>query len=74
MYEADPFAARKAVDERQEKAVQKREQASTGAEVSSTSLEYLNAPEVKMSASVREAVEESIRKVSEDASILTGPI
>ena len=64
MYEADPFAARKAVDERQEKAVQKREQASTGAEVSSTSLEYLNAPEVKMASSLRDFIEDAVKKVT----------
>lgn len=68
MYDADPFAARKAVDERQEKAAKKREQPSTNAAISVTSAEYANAPEVKMASSVRDVVEESIKKVSETES------
>lgn len=65
MYEADPFTARKAVDERQEKAAKKREEPPSGsrATVAATSPEYAQAPEVKMASSIRETVEESIKKV-----------
>ncbi|KAI0785417.1 hypothetical protein BC629DRAFT_1593889 [Irpex lacteus] len=67
MYEADPFTARKVVDERQEKAAKKREEPPSGsrATVAATSPEYAQAPEVKMASSIRETVEESIKKAFE---------
>ncbi|KAI0691979.1 P-loop containing nucleoside triphosphate hydrolase protein [Cytidiella melzeri] len=67
MYDADPFAARKAVDERQEKAAKKREQpsSSTGTGAAGPSPEFAHAPEVKMASSVRDVVEDSIKKAFE---------
>ncbi|KII93616.1 hypothetical protein PLICRDRAFT_131582 [Plicaturopsis crispa FD-325 SS-3] len=71
MYDADPFAARKAVDERQAKASKKREEASgTTGETSSdahprnapVSGEFAQAPEVKMATGLREMVEEAVKK------------
>lgn len=65
MYEADPFAARKAVDDRQAKAAKRKEEAT--AESNTPSLrpfpEFANAPEVKMATNLRDMVEESIKKV-----------
>lgn len=69
MYEVDPFAARKAVDERQATLAAKREAASKPIEErgnrsgSSSSSEFANAPEVKMSTALRDSVEQSIKKV-----------
>jgi ATP-dependent RNA helicase DHX57 len=65
MYDADPFAARKAVDERQEKAEKNREKSSmsTGSSIAATSPEFAHSPEVKMALSVRETVESSIKLV-----------
>ncbi|KZT69049.1 P-loop containing nucleoside triphosphate hydrolase protein [Daedalea quercina L-15889] len=68
MYDADPFAARKAVGERQAKAAQKREatsfegDASGGRSVKHVSREFENAPEAKMAGSLRDVVEDSIKK------------
>ncbi|KAF7792540.1 hypothetical protein EIP86_003581 [Pleurotus ostreatoroseus] len=65
MYEADPFAARKAVDERQEAAAKKREQKSqpsTDRGVAKTSPEFANAPEAKMASSLRDLVEDCIKQ------------
>ncbi|KAI8990673.1 P-loop containing nucleoside triphosphate hydrolase protein [Trametes punicea] len=65
MYEADPFAARKAVEERQEKAAKKKEQASRGegnSVGSHGSSEFAHAPEAKMAASLREFVEDAVKK------------
>ena len=67
MYEADPFAARKAVDDRQATAAAKREEASKPVherkDRPGTSSEFANAPEVKMSTTLRDSVEQSIKKV-----------
>lgn len=74
MYNADPFTARKMVDERQAKAAQRREETSRpegrGSDAINRSLglgvfssEFSNAPEVKMASGLREVVEESIKKV-----------
>lgn len=68
MYSADPFAAAKVVQERQEKAAQRREEPSEAgqkpqASNSGASREYVNAPEVKMASSLRDLVEEAIKQV-----------
>ena len=66
MYEADPFAARKLVNERQEKAAQKKEEASRPAGSSKStqpSPEFANAPEAKMASSLRDFVEDAVKKV-----------
>lgn len=68
MYESDPFAARKAVTERQEKASKKRDESQQGqnaggGSTSKVSKEFLNAPEVKMATELRELVEDAIKKV-----------
>ncbi len=67
MYEADPFAARKAVDERQVKAAKRKEGVSgeSSKAINQTSPEFASAPEVKMASNLREMVEESIKKVGE---------
>lgn len=67
MYEADPFTARKAVEDRQETAARRRDapSSSSGTAVATTSPEFARAPEVKMASSVRENVEDSIKKVCE---------
>ncbi|KAI1793062.1 P-loop containing nucleoside triphosphate hydrolase protein [Ganoderma leucocontextum] len=65
MYEADPFAARKVVSERQEKATQKREEASRPEAHSrpiQQSSEFANAPEVKMASSLRDFIEDTVKK------------
>ncbi|KAI0354638.1 P-loop containing nucleoside triphosphate hydrolase protein [Trametes cingulata] len=62
MYEADPFAARKSVDERQEKAAKKRDDSVRGENASKpghSSPEYANAPEAKMATSLRDFVEDA---------------
>jgi hypothetical protein len=68
MYDADPFAARKEVEERQAKAAKKREEASgggTSAQRSQTiSGEFAQAPEVKMASGLRKMVEDAIKKAS----------
>ncbi|KDQ15674.1 hypothetical protein BOTBODRAFT_54555 [Botryobasidium botryosum FD-172 SS1] len=67
-YEADPFAARKAVDERQEKAAaRKAAQAEggpsgeNGPQKPVVSREFEKAPEVRMAARLRELVESAIK-------------
>ncbi|KAJ3555162.1 hypothetical protein NM688_g2729 [Phlebia brevispora] len=70
MYEADPFAARKAVDERQEAAAKKREQktkeSSSGSGlIAQTSPEFAHSPEAKMASSLRDLVEQSIKNALE---------
>ncbi|KAI0076064.1 P-loop containing nucleoside triphosphate hydrolase protein [Panus rudis PR-1116 ss-1] len=67
MYDADPFAARRAVNERQTKAAAKQEERSNPSEALNntrpgTSREFTNAPEVKMATTLREFVERSIKK------------
>lgn len=67
MYEADPFAARKAVNERQEKAAQKKEEANRPEGHSrpiQQSSEFANAPEVKMASSLRDFIEDAVKKVT----------
>lgn len=65
MYESDPFAARKAVSERQEKAAKVKEETTSSDTrgTSGTSPEFANAPEAKMASSLRDLVEDSIKKV-----------
>ncbi|KAI0368891.1 P-loop containing nucleoside triphosphate hydrolase protein [Pilatotrama ljubarskyi] len=65
MYEADPFAARRSVGERQEKAAKKKEDAVRGegsSKPSHSSSEYANAPEAKMATSLRDFVEDAVKK------------
>ncbi|OCH95734.1 P-loop containing nucleoside triphosphate hydrolase protein [Obba rivulosa] len=67
MYDTDPFAARKAVEERQAAAAKKRDEApkeggGSGSSSSSTSPEFVNAPEAKMASSLRDLVEDCIKK------------
>lgn len=62
MYDADPFAARQEVNERQARATVKHE--NTGARQSGTiSDEFSQIPEVKMATPLRELVENAIKKV-----------
>jgi ATP-dependent RNA helicase DHX57 len=72
MYQADPFAARKEVDERQARAAQKGRETSDGNAVDlrsqPVSNEYSQAPEVKMASGLREMVEDTIKKVNDDES------
>ncbi|GBE77256.1 Putative DEAH-box ATP-dependent helicase [Sparassis crispa] len=65
MYDADPFAARKVVAERQAKVAQKKEESSQQAQSFGgvrASTEFANAPEVKMAAAMRSFVEEAVKK------------
>ncbi|RPD64692.1 P-loop containing nucleoside triphosphate hydrolase protein [Lentinus tigrinus ALCF2SS1-7] len=68
MYEADPFAARKAVEERQDKAAKKKEEASrpeiASREVKQSS-EFAHSPEAKMATSLRDFVERAIKQAIE---------
>lgn len=67
MYDADPFAARKEVEERQAKVAQKKEEKVTvlqeDTHTSSVSPEFTRAPEVKMSSTLRDLVEDTVKKV-----------
>lgn len=68
MYESDPFAARKAVDERQALAAKKKDEnepssSRPSAAPTKESIEFANAPEVKMASDHRDLVESSIKKV-----------
>ena len=66
MYEADPFAARKSVNERQEQAAKRREEASDPQSSSKKvhgSPEFEHAPEAKMASSLRDFVEDAVKKV-----------
>lgn len=66
MYEADPFAARKSVNERQEKAVKKKEeieQAATRPVPRTEPDPFDDSPEVRLSAELRELVENAIKTV-----------
>ena len=67
MYESDPFAAYKAVKQRQEEAAKQKvaleASSSKSAVQPKVSKEFINAPEVKMATSLRDTVEEAIRKV-----------
>ncbi|TBU62530.1 P-loop containing nucleoside triphosphate hydrolase protein [Dichomitus squalens] len=65
MYEADPFAARKAVNERQEKAAQKKDEFSRpegSSKPAPQSSDFANAPEAKMASSLRDFVEDAVKK------------
>ena len=67
MYDADPFAARKTVQERQEKAAKKKEESGrseSGTKLASHSPEYANAPEAKMATTLRDFVEEAVKQVT----------
>ncbi|KAF8832013.1 hypothetical protein HHX47_DHR1000914 [Lentinula edodes] len=71
MYNADPFAARKQVDERQARAAEKRAQTVSSAEsgensrkgAASASGEFSQAPEVRMALALRDQVEEAVKQV-----------
>jgi ATP-dependent RNA helicase DHX57 len=68
MYEADPFAAKKALEERQAKAAKARGeqealQGSGERRPKKVFNEYDKAPEVRMAGSLRELVEDAIKKV-----------
>lgn len=68
MYEADPFSAKKALEERQAVATKAREEREKAAEGPSRSAapkgEFSNAPEVKMSSELRALTEDAIKKVA----------
>jgi ATP-dependent RNA helicase DHX57 len=66
MYYADPFEARKEVDERQAKSTQKREITETSREIrpkDTVSPEFAEAPEVRMAGGLRDLVEDAVKKV-----------
>jgi ATP-dependent RNA helicase DHX57 len=68
MYESDPFAARKAVDERQAKAAKLKEEQEAALKggrkrEKPVTNEFTNAPEVKMAGSLRDKVEGAIKQV-----------
>ncbi|KAG1766414.1 P-loop containing nucleoside triphosphate hydrolase protein [Suillus occidentalis] len=63
MYDADPFAARRAVDERQAKAAQNRQQGNSKTSTMLGSKEFANSPEVRMSTDLRDLVEDVVKKV-----------
>jgi len=65
MYDVDPFAARRADDERQAKAAQNRQQGSSKDSATQASREFAHAPEVKMAVQLREMVEDVVKKVIE---------
>lgn len=66
MYDADPFAARKEVEERQAKSAQMKERQASGgqgdAHKSSISPEFTREPEVRMSSTLRDLVEDAVKK------------
>lgn len=76
MYESDPFAAYRAVKRRQEEAAKQKATREAGTSTSTAqsqvSREFVNAPEVKMATSLRDTVEEAIRKVCRFALSRTG--
>ena len=78
MYESDPFAAHKAVRLRQEEAAKQKAASEAGSSNptarSQVSKEFINAPEVKMAASLRDIVEEAIRKVCRSSSHFPEPV
>lgn len=65
MYDADPFAARRAVDERQAKAAQNRQQGNSKVSTTHASQEFARAPEVRMAVELRDMVEDVVKKVIE---------
>lgn len=67
MYDADPFAAQREVEERQTKAAQKREEPSPqniAGRSPHVSTEFSRSPEVRMASSLRDTVEDAVKKVS----------
>ncbi|KAL1951731.1 hypothetical protein VTO73DRAFT_880 [Trametes versicolor] len=65
MYEADPFAARKVVGDRQEKAAKKKEDGGRGqgsADRGPGASDYASAPEAKMATTLRDFVEDAVKK------------
>ena len=66
MFDADPFAARKEVGERQTKATRMKEQKAIDLQgdmhKSSISPEFTRAPEVRMSSALRDLVEDTVKK------------
>jgi ATP-dependent RNA helicase DHX57 len=66
MYDADPFAAKKALEDRQAAAEAEKErersQSPAGAPAR-VAKEYANAPEVRMSSRLREMFEEVVKRV-----------
>ncbi|KAF5366936.1 hypothetical protein D9757_010848 [Collybiopsis confluens] len=69
MYDPDPFAARKEVEERQDRAAQKRAQINASSEPGASSRssgsvhnEFSKAPEVRMATSLRDRVEEAVKQ------------
>ncbi|KAG1889461.1 P-loop containing nucleoside triphosphate hydrolase protein [Suillus subluteus] len=62
MYDADPFAARRAVDERQAKAVKNQQQGNSKTSMMLGSKEFANSPEVRMSTELRDLVEDVVNK------------
>ncbi|KAG1825662.1 P-loop containing nucleoside triphosphate hydrolase protein [Suillus subaureus] len=62
MYDADPFAARRAVDERQAKAAKNRQQGNSKTSMMPGSKEFANSPEVRMSTELRDLVEDVVKK------------
>ncbi|KAG1839236.1 P-loop containing nucleoside triphosphate hydrolase protein [Suillus subalutaceus] len=65
MYDADPFAARRAVDERQAKAVKNQQQGNSKTSMMLGSKEFANSPEVRMSTELRDLVEDVVKKVNQ---------
>jgi ATP-dependent RNA helicase DHX57 len=63
MYDADPFAARRAVDERQAKAARNRQQGNSKTSTMLGSKEFAYSPEVRMSTELRDLVEDVVKKV-----------
>jgi ATP-dependent RNA helicase DHX57 len=66
MYDADPFAAKKSVADRQEKAAKKKEEARQTANAPAPKSElniFDNSPEVKLSTELRGLVETAIKTV-----------
>ncbi|KAG1757846.1 P-loop containing nucleoside triphosphate hydrolase protein [Suillus lakei] len=62
MYDADPFAARRAVDERQAKAAQNRQQGNSKESLMQGSREFAHSPEVRMTTELRDLVEDVVKK------------
>lgn len=62
MYDADPFAARRAVDERQAKAAQNRQQGNSKDSTTQVSKEFAHSPEVRMTTELRDLVEGVVKK------------
>lgn len=64
MYDADPFTARKAVDDRQAKAAQNRQEGNSKTSTMLGSKEFANSPEVRMSTELRDLVEDVVKKAN----------